>query len=102
MYKLTRSIPSSLHRTEIDVSRWAMASWEPNLCFGEGEFSSDFTTTDPGGGKSGYGPFADQVTLELDKRGEDAEHHAARCSGGVDLSAFTGQHLQTDLGPTDS
>ena len=91
-------MPSSLHRSETEVSRWAMAGLgEAHLCFGQGEFSSALSSARSGSGEAGHGPFADQVTLELGQGGEDTEHHAPGCGRGVDLSALSGQHTQADL-----
>ena len=79
-------MPSSLQRSETEVSRWYGGLRETHLSFGEREFSSALATARSRGGETRHGALSDQIPLELGQGGEDSEHHATGRSRGVDLS----------------
>ncbi len=56
-----------------------------------------FATARSCSSETGHGALADHVTLELGQCCENAEDHATGCCCGVDLSALSGQHPQTDI-----
>ena len=70
---------------------------QTDLGLGEGKFPAALAAPCAGGGKSRDGPFADEIALKFGQGREDAENHAARRGGGVDLRAFPGEHSQADF-----
>ena len=66
-------MPSS----DTDVSRFTMAACARR--------TATFASARPGGLEPGHGAFADQLTLELRQRREDAKHEPACGGGGVEL-----------------
>src|SRR4051794_17163305 len=50
-------------------------------------------------GREPHSALDDQRVLEFGQRGENAEHEAAVCRGGVELRALACQDLQTDPAP---
>ena len=85
-------MPSSVHSSDTEVSRLAMAAWATRTCaFDRANFLPPLR---PRGLEPGHGAFADQIALELGECGEDPEHEAPGGGRGVDLGALAGEHAQ--------
>ena len=90
-------MPSSLHSSETDVSRCAMAAWIVRtwgLC--QGECPPAFASPRSRRLKPSHGPLADKLAFEFGERGKDAEGQTAGRGCRVDRGALAGEDLQAD------